>query len=147
MKQHFQWVFWIGLSIALVFGAGLSILLYQATLRQPEPRIQAVLAEALDDQFNPVRAVSDYSVDDTFYISVRTQYVPAHSIVTIKWYYDGRLITSQDQVIGAVSDVYVLGFELQRTDGLWPAGQYRADVLLGGAIVGAAHFAVVTQGA
>lgn len=91
--------------------------------------------------------VSDFAPDDTFYISVRTQYVPARSIVTINWYYDGRLITSQDQVIGVMSDVYVLGFELQRTDSLWPAGQYRADVLLSGAVVGAAHFAVVAQGA
>lgn len=52
VKQHVQWVFWIGLSVIFVLGAGFSILLYQATLRQPEPRVQAVLAEALDDQLS-----------------------------------------------------------------------------------------------
>ncbi len=141
-RGPYQWMFWLGLVIVVVAGAGLAIHFYGRTLRPPEPRVQAVLAEALDEQFNPVRVVTGFSPDDTFYMSVRTQYVPAHSIITVSWYYDDRLINSQDQVIGAVGEVYVLGFELQRADDVWPAGEYRADVLLNGEVVGAAPFAV-----
>lgn len=142
MKRHYQWAFWVGLIAAVALGGWIVARLYQTTLHSAEPRIQAVLAAALDEQFGPVEPVSSFAPDDVFYLSVRSQYVRSHSIVTVRWYYGDRLIQSQDQTIGAVGEIYVLGFELARTDGSWPAGRYRAEVFLDGALVGTAPFTV-----
>lgn len=142
MRRQTQWAFWVGLIVVVGAGGILAAGLYRSTFLPPDARLQGVLASALDENFNPVSIVENYTPDDTFYISIRIRSVPSHSVVTARWHYEGSLIASQDQSIGSASEWYVLGFELARTDGPWPVGDYWTEILLNGEGVGSIVFSV-----
>lgn len=141
--KRMQWIVLASLLVTVIAGGVVTVLLYNETLKPPETRIQAVMARVLDEQFNPVEPTGEFSPGDVFYLSVRVQNANADSIVTTHWYYAASLIHMQDQVIRAGAETVVMGFELQRTDGEWPSGRYRVDVLLNGEAVGTAYFDVV----
>jgi hypothetical protein len=139
--QH--WLFALGFVLVLIVGALLVGMLYDATIRDGETsHIQAIMAHGLDAAYDPIEPGGLFSPDDTFYLSVRTERAPAHSIISARWYYEGTVIMTQDQSVGALSDVYVVGFEMERTDQPWPVGQYSVDVLLNGESVGQVRFRV-----
>jgi hypothetical protein len=139
-----HWVFAVSFVLTVSLGALVVGLLYDATFTQPEStRIQAVTALQLDDAFNPIEPSGVFRPDDVFYLSVRVENAPAHSIVSARWFYEDSVVMTQDQVTGALSNVYVLGFELSRTDESWPPGDYAAEILLNGMTVGNVEFAVV----
>lgn len=138
-----QWIVLASLLVTVVVGGVVSIVLYNATFAAPQTRIQAIMAYALDEQFNPVQPTGEFAPDDVFYLSVRVENATANGIVTARWYYTDSLIHMQDQVTREGSETYLLGFELQRTDGDWPVGDYRVEILLDGEAIGTAYFFVV----
>ena len=136
-----HWFFPLALLGTLILGGGALLLLEVARI-EPEPiRIQAVTARSLDGQYQPVEPTGVFYPEETFYLSVRVENVAQPGILSAQWTYDGTPITLQDQVIGSGS-AYVVGFELDRTDDLWPVGSYRVDLSLAGQPVGSISFQV-----
>jgi hypothetical protein len=141
-RQH--WLFLVSLVLTVIVGALLIAQFYgDSEAAAPQTIIQAVIAQQLDDDYNPINPTGEYGPTDTFYLSVRIEQAPAHSIISARWRYGEQEVLTQDQVIGALDDRYVLGFELARTDDRWPAGDYAVDILLNGSVVGSAEFVVM----
>jgi hypothetical protein len=141
MKRHHG--FFIAGFLAVIIGGGLLLAaVYRETFQPALTRVQAVTARALTDNFEPVDPTGVFLPGEVFFLSVRVENAPPHSIISARWSYDSTIITVQDQVTGALGDVYLLGFELDRTDQPWPVGDYRVDVLLNSQAIGHATFEV-----
>ncbi len=139
-------LFIAGLTISLMLGVVAVVLFINSTALEPAIRIQAITSRALDEGFRPLEPTGIFTPSDVLYLSVRAEHVPPHSIVSARWRYGDSIITVDDQVIGSDGPVYIVGFELRRTDQAWPTGDYSVDVLLNGEVLGAAAFSVVTDG-
>ena len=144
MKIRRRGPFLIGFAASLIVG-GLLIAFILATSTPALTHIQAVMAHGLDDEYRPVNPAGEFAPDDIFYLSVRVENAPPHSIISARWYYGQSVIMTDDQVIGAASPVYVVGFELRRADEPWPVGAYHVAILLNGEEVGSARFTVVGE--
>lgn len=138
--RQIHWIILFAFLALLVLGGG-TLLLDIARGEPAAIRVQAVTTRGLDDQFQPVEPTAVFFPDETFYLSVRVENLAQPGILSAQWTYDGTPITLQDQRIGATS-AYVAGFELRRTDDLWPVGGYRVDLSLSGQMVGRIAFRV-----
>jgi hypothetical protein len=129
--------------VTLAVGAGIVALSVADLLNPPAGSIQAVTSRGLDDEYRPLEPTGIFTPDETFYLSVRAERIPAGSILNVRWYYGSSLIHSQDQIIRDSEDIHVIGFELSRTDEPWPPGAYHVQLLINGSPVGTAQFSVV----
>lgn len=144
MRIRRRGAFLIGLTASLIVGGALTAVIL-ATSTPALTHIQAVMAHGLDAEYRPIDPAGEFAPDDIFYLSVRVENAPPHSIVSARWYYGESVIMTDDQVIGAASPVYVVGFELRRADELWPVGAYHVAILLNGEEVGSARFTVIGE--
>ncbi|GAB4569871.1 MAG: hypothetical protein Kow0077_03090 [Anaerolineae bacterium] len=141
-----RWV--VVISALLVFGIGavVSISFYRETLQPDGVVVQGILSHSLDDGYNPVDPTGTFAPAEPFRLSVRVEGAAPNSIVTVRWRYGAEVINSQDQVIGVEVAPYVLGFELARSDDVWPEGDYSVELLLNHERVGELAFRVESPG-
>jgi len=147
MTRRRAWILGAGGCAAVVIlGGALLVLLAAQPVTPAVTTVQATMARALDARFNPLDPTGIFLPGETFYLSVRVEGAPANSMVTARWVYDGTPITQQDQALGGSEAAYVLGFELRRTDALWPTGNYGVELLLNGQLAGEVGFVVRQPG-
>lgn len=141
-----HWIMLAAMALTVIIGGAGLAALHARTSAPSGMRIQAVLATALDESFNPVAVTEGYRPRDAFYLSARVEGVPPRSIVSVRWHFGNALISAQDQATGLRDEPHVLGFTLRRSDADWPEGSYRAEILLAGELVGTLSFAVSADG-
>ncbi len=134
--------FLAGSACVAVIVIGAAVLLAGQPTTPSITRLQATMARALDEDFHPVEPTGVFLPRDTFYLSVRVDGAAAPGVVTARWLYRDAVITVQNQSLGSEVAVYVLGFELRRTDAAWPEGDYSVELLLNGQSAGEVYFTV-----
>lgn len=133
----------IGCAAMAILGVALMLLLTAQPGAPAATHLQATMARALDARYNPLEPTGVFSPGEPFYLSVRVEDAPPNSVVAAKWFYDGAVITQQEQALGREGTDYVIGFELRRADARWPEGVYGVELLLNGQHAGDIRFSVV----
>lgn len=105
-------------------------------------RIVAVeLGNAVDASQNVTAPSTEFAASDTIYASVSTTGSADSATLAAKWtYQDGQTVNESSQTI-APSGPAVTTFHISKPDG-WPAGKYKVDISLDGAVVESRDFVV-----
>jgi hypothetical protein len=93
-------------------------------------------------------ATTVYSSSDIFYAVANLSNVKSGSVVDAKWYlvsaadYDPGEIESSSLTIEDNTKVNYVSFQLTSNSGSWPAGEYKVELYLDGALAHTMNFSV-----
>jgi hypothetical protein len=104
--------------------------------------VQSVdLGTAVSDNHQVSTPATTFKPDDTIYASVNTTGSAASATLSAKWsYQDGQTVNESSTTIAPTGDAST-AFHINTPDGL-PAGNYKVDISLNGAVVATKSFTV-----
>ena len=103
-----------------------------------------VVAKNLDEDFKPIDPTSDYTTDDTFYISVEVKDLVVGSVVEVKYKLEGEPYEESSLTADEAGSGYY-GYKLRPNPSHFP-GSYTAEVYLDGELVETVSFDVKASG-
>ncbi len=109
--------------------------------------VDIVTARGIADDYSPVEPGDRFAPGDVFYCAVLLRDLPDGEGVRARWFFEGkegeRLLYESTYQPETGGSGYV-AFEL-RSQGPWPAGDYRIELFIQGGRVGQARFRVVAD--
>jgi len=109
----------------------------------PQPAVASVvLAKGVDISWNAVNAATDFKPKDRINALVKTENAVPGNLLKVEWYYvNTNQLIKTDSVSLKETGTNNSSFFIERAKG-WPAGSYRIDVSLNGAMARTAAFTV-----
>lgn len=99
------------------------------------------LGNAVGTDNKVAAALSTFAGKDTIYTSVTTDGTATNAPLMVKWtFQDGQEVASETKMLNTTGP-HTTEFHASKPDG-WPAGKYKAEVMLNGAVVQSRDFEV-----
>ena len=109
---------------------------------EPAFRVQTVdLGKSIGADKRVVSVTSNFATRDTIYASVVTEGSAASKTIVARWSFeDGQVVNEESQTISP-SGLAVTEFHIAKPTA-WPAGKYKLEILVDGAVVETESFEV-----
>ena len=88
-----------------------------------------------------VTPTTTFGTRDTIYVSVTTEGSATDARLTATWMYGEQGVSEADEMLSPTGGTNVSEFHISK-DTPWPAGSYKVDIKLNGAVVGTREFRI-----